>query len=707
MQQSNPKAKFTGYHNQRVVSLELTSDSDSLSISLPSSSSSVLTGREGAPPKKPTPSTLQHQQQQKVATTARHDDDVDNDMRNRNEMQRPLLPVRVSGSPLDTPTDVAIPTERQQKLHRADTVLGRWWSEILSCGCMLLALLATVVTLVLHQGRTIPEWPLAITINAAISIYATVLQMSMVYVLAESLSQMKWVWYSKPRPLKDLETFDSASRGPWGATKLIWTLRASHIAALGALLIIASLAIGPFLQQIVSTNSCQIIADGVQATIPTSNIKDLQPVEMGIAAAIMKGLISPVANSSTVIPSCSTGNCTFQEYKSMGISSDCQDITDTLEITCSHDLDYNCTYSLASGIGLLYDAALPTEAEVFTATLYTPNATWAFMGYEIISINAMEEGESRYNGSLSMQATAYKCQFGQSIGTYTASVTNGHLEEILSSITLASSSIGQTTPVDSCDMSLVMVDLSCLSASERELLASHGHNMHDDLGYIALNVTYCSGTGGWNTTYAPMHCMYAFFGTDAIETFMNSLLQSDNFVAGYLDEYSKTSDTWCMLDFLYQGGNATLSSINSTMASIANSLTLTMRSIVLGPQDYNASYNKKASYLEYAPAIGIAYRTEVCVQVQWEWLSLPVILATMTVLFFIFTLLAPRGQRRGGHVTRNDWKSSMVALLFHGLEGRARERLGALNYSSEMEESAERMVVQLQCGNEGWRFVET
>ncbi|MCJ1381373.1 hypothetical protein MMC17_004483 [Xylographa soralifera] len=606
MQQSKPTVDFAGYLNQHAVSLELvSSESDSISLSLPSSSSASLVE---------VPSAVQQQQQhqhQKVATIARHDDDGDNDMRNRSEMQRPLLPERVGGSPLETPSSTALPTERQQKQHRADTVLGRWWSEMVGCGCMFLALLATVLTLALHQGRTIPEWPLAISVNAAISIHATVMQMSMMYVLAQSLSQMKWLWYSKPRQLRDLEAFDDASRGPWGAVKLIWRLRASHTAALGALLIIASLAVGPFLQQIVSTYSCQIIADGVQATIPRTNIYNI-----------------------------SLNNGTFNN---------------------------------------------PTQE--FTTDM--------IKGYEMISLNNTPQQELTYNSSVGVQVTAYSCQFGQSIGTYTASITNGHFEEVLHSTTLAFPYTSQSTLLDGNYVTQVMIELDCLSTHEREQLAGLGHKIYDIQEFIALNVTHNATTQEWITMYAPVHCMYANLDLDAIIEYTMSFFFGESSYAGYLEAPASLGLTSFMLDFLYLGGYATLSSINSTMASIANSMTASMRSDASGPADH------------HAPAVGIAYRTEVCVQVQWEWLGLPVVLATMTVLFFIFTLVATRSRRRGGHGTRNDWKSSMVALLFHGLEGRARERLGALNYHSEMEESAERMVVQLQCGSEGWQFVET
>jgi len=44
-----------------------------------------------------------------------------------------------------------------------------------------------------------------------------------------SISQSKWLWYrqDEPHPLKDIQLFDDASRGPWGAVVLLFSIRAT------------------------------------------------------------------------------------------------------------------------------------------------------------------------------------------------------------------------------------------------------------------------------------------------------------------------------------------------------------------------------------------------------------------------------------------------------------------------------------------------
>jgi hypothetical protein len=58
-------------------------------------------------------------------------------------------------------------------------------------------------------------------INTMISILATIIRTTMSLFLAEAVSQLKWSWFTRDRPLKDLSDFDSCSRGPLGAVQLL------------------------------------------------------------------------------------------------------------------------------------------------------------------------------------------------------------------------------------------------------------------------------------------------------------------------------------------------------------------------------------------------------------------------------------------------------------------------------------------------------
>ncbi|KAI9741138.1 MAG: hypothetical protein M1834_002851 [Cirrosporium novae-zelandiae] len=153
---------------------------------------------------------------------------------------------------------------------------AHWWQEIFCCILTLVALAAIIITLAIHQGRPLPDWPHQISVNTLISVFLVVLKGAMMLPLAEGISQFKWRWYHNARPLKDLSVFDLASRGPWGAARLLWTLRGRHlVASFGAVVIVLALAIDPFAQQVIRYYTCdQQLGGGSSssaASIPRTN----------------------------------------------------------------------------------------------------------------------------------------------------------------------------------------------------------------------------------------------------------------------------------------------------------------------------------------------------------------------------------------------------------------------------------------------------
>jgi hypothetical protein len=124
-----------------------------------------------------------------------------------------------------------------------------WWLEIvatvLSIGCM-----ASVIGILAHtNGKPLNDWTFYFSINSVISTLTTIGKSCMMVAVAESISQLKWQRFEKTRHLTDMQLFDAASRGPAGATNLIWSMKADALIATGgAIITIFALAIGPFTQ---------------------------------------------------------------------------------------------------------------------------------------------------------------------------------------------------------------------------------------------------------------------------------------------------------------------------------------------------------------------------------------------------------------------------------------------------------------------------
>lgn len=133
--------------------------------------------------------------------------------------------------------------------------------------------------------------------------------------------------------------YDSASRGPLGALKLIWQLGLRHpLSSCGALITILMLVIDPFAQQIIRYYGCSLPVQGQQATIPRTNLYISDGTHVGaglinippeLQSAINAGIFSP---GGGVTPSCPTGNCSFpRPYTTIGYCGGCTDLTNDLQ----------------------------------------------------------------------------------------------------------------------------------------------------------------------------------------------------------------------------------------------------------------------------------------------------------------------------------------------------------------------------------------
>ena len=89
----------------------------------------------------------------------------------------------------------------------------------------------------------------------------------MLLVATESIGQAKWLLFRKQsRNLADFKTIDEASRGPWGAFQLLhrfWDGR-TILPSAGAFIVLVSLAVDPFIQQISSYPSVSNVTNGHQ-----------------------------------------------------------------------------------------------------------------------------------------------------------------------------------------------------------------------------------------------------------------------------------------------------------------------------------------------------------------------------------------------------------------------------------------------------------
>lgn len=84
----------------------------------------------------------------------------------------------------------------------------------------------------------------------------------------------RWHYWQQKQPLVDLTAFDDASRGPWGSVMLMRPricARVPLVALLGAFIMVVSLAIDPFAQQIINFHAQTIAKPESSSSIIVSN----------------------------------------------------------------------------------------------------------------------------------------------------------------------------------------------------------------------------------------------------------------------------------------------------------------------------------------------------------------------------------------------------------------------------------------------------
>lgn len=104
-----------------------------------------------------------------------------------------------------------------------------WLWETLSITVAVLSLTAIVITLVIHNDNPLPRWPSQITINSLISVLTSIFKASLMMPIAEGISQMRWLWYLKPRPLGQMEQWDLASRGSFSMLFYIYSSQVTDV----------------------------------------------------------------------------------------------------------------------------------------------------------------------------------------------------------------------------------------------------------------------------------------------------------------------------------------------------------------------------------------------------------------------------------------------------------------------------------------------
>ncbi|ROW11080.1 hypothetical protein VMCG_01103 [Cytospora schulzeri] len=247
------------------------------------------------------------------------------------------------------------PTTNQQveakNRNGAVGVLALWWWEItaqifsLVCMCLILYVLARI------NNRRLSDWTYPIQPNSVISVLTTAGKTSMFVSIASCLGQLKWRHFSdNPHPLKHVELFEDASRGPWGSLRLLADTSVRSILAWGlGLVTLMSLGMDPAAQQILDFPTMATILNDSHAELSlarsyvsrTFNLSGMAMSTFDDAAltvsymnTITAAVLGEVSDPFFICPATAL-NCTFPSYTTLGVCGTLTNITGQVKHTCS------------------------------------------------------------------------------------------------------------------------------------------------------------------------------------------------------------------------------------------------------------------------------------------------------------------------------------------------------------------------------------
>ncbi|KAL4900634.1 hypothetical protein BDW74DRAFT_188078 [Aspergillus multicolor] len=196
------------------------------------------------------------------------------------------------------------------------------------------------IALVINLNQPLSNWHGPISLTATISLLTTCCSAAMMHSVSQFISQLKWSHFGKgkARKLAQFETFDEASRGPWGSIILPTSVK-WNLATLGALIAIFRMSFAPLAQQVVAFSDCDVhTADDSVTFGHTHNFTyprpaaprailapDSIPQDPGMQAAVLQGVYGIRSVTDFSCP----GTCRWNgSYVSLGFRSACTNVTE-------------------------------------------------------------------------------------------------------------------------------------------------------------------------------------------------------------------------------------------------------------------------------------------------------------------------------------------------------------------------------------------
>ena len=525
----------------------------------------------------------------------------------------------------------------------------------------------------------------------------------------------------------DFEIFDNASRGPWGSFLLLIRTKGRALAALGALITIFSLALDPFFQQVVDFPERWAQHD-TSSSIP--RVTSYEPpyipeIFQGMEEQQSDQLLQPVVqrffydNGTQPVPfgngtrpeipiTCPTSNCTWPEYETLAVCSKCtsMNVAEILTFTC---LNTTIDWS-AHSTGSTIDNTLPNGTVCGYFINATSNSPILMSGYiKNETATGSTVGEALLVRLLPLTTSLTKKRLFGTGSINFKEIRNPIIDAlIVSSANGAESVYRMEAPImHECVLSWCVHTMRSSYAwgeYTEEVVSTFENTTDGPSPWESFEVPKEEGGGTFvvytqNITVTPP---VSSFGRSNLTVFDTTYTvdntSASNVVAIFGDMFPSTytannAATKPSLVYKNYHSGPRIRALGFNPWLAPNNITQHMERLAV------AMTNILRSSPSRSMAKGKAYDRESYVSVRWEWLTLPLGLLFVSLIFLAATITKSAMEQDRVGV----WKTSAYATLLYGLPDEMQTQITRNTSQSTPRAKAKELRVKLQ-PNGGWRI---
>ena len=302
-----------------------------------------------------------------------------------------------------------------------------WIPDVITYILVLASCAVLVALFAIYNGQTPPGWYISIPTLATLP--TRLVEDLLFNILRTVINQLSILRFLAPRPLRELEIYNKAARSIEGAPGLIFIAR-FNLASLAVIVVLIRPWITTAAQLAISQRT-DLVPVGTRpvpicqrlSMPPTNSI--FQSVSDETIRAMWNGIMAKDPATLRIEAECAGAQkCVWDNYSTLALDYQCQDVTSSITRTCADGSTTNCTFTLPST-----QLTLQSPQQLYVSQVYLPApfsnhtagalTSWQMMGLPISQDN--------------VTALAAQCVIYPVVETYTAQFSDLKFTETLMS----------------------------------------------------------------------------------------------------------------------------------------------------------------------------------------------------------------------------------------------------------------------------------